>query len=143
MNPLDFISQALKPLSDIIDNVSTTDEERLTLKNKLIEIQNQMSEKVLEYETKLTESQTKIITAEAQGESWLQRNWRPLLMLSVIFIVVNNYILFPYISMFSDKVKILELPQGLWTLLVTGVGGYIIGRSGEKIVKNYKQGGKE
>jgi len=78
-----------------------------------------------------------IILAEARG-GWLQRNWRPLLMISVMAIVVNNYILFPYLSMWTDKVVVLELPGGLWALLTTGVGGYVVGRSGEKIASQLR-----
>ena len=80
-----------------------------------------------------------IIVAEAQGQSWLQRNWRPLLMLVIILIVANNYLLVPYLSLFTDKVQILELPDQLYTLMITGVGGYIVGRSGEKIAANLKK----
>ena len=75
-----------------------------------------------------------IILAEARG-GWLQRNWRPMLMVAVMAIVVNNYILFPYLSLWTDKVVVLELPGGLWALLTTGVGGYVVGRSGEKIAE--------
>lgn len=73
-----------------------------------------------------------IILAETRG-GWLQRNWRPMLMVAIMAIVVNNYILFPYLSLWTDKVVVLELPGGLWALLTTGVGGYVVGRSGEKI----------
>ena len=59
-------------------------------------------------------------------------------MLSIVAIVVNNYILFPYLSMFTDKVVILELPNALFNLMTVGVGGYIVGRSGEKIIDKYK-----
>lgn len=75
-----------------------------------------------------------IILAEARG-GWLQRSWRPMLMVAVMAIVVNNYILFPYLSLWTDKVVVLELPGGLWALLTTGVGGYVVGRSGEKIAE--------
>jgi hypothetical protein len=78
-----------------------------------------------------------IILAEAKG-NWLQRSWRPMLMLIAMAIIANNYILVPYLSMFTDKVAVLELPDGLWTLLVTGVGGYVVGRSAEKAVTAWK-----
>jgi len=81
------------------------------------------------------ESQTKIILAEARG-GWLQRNWRPLLMLIVILIIANNYVIAPYIALFlPGKSLILDLPGGLWALLNVGVGGYVAGRSAEKIFK--------
>ncbi|MHC4564030.1 MAG: 3TM-type holin [Planctomycetota bacterium] len=82
----------------------------------------------------LLEAQSKIILAEAQG-GWLQRNWRPALMVIVMLIVANNYIFVPYASMFTDKIAVLELPGGLWALLNIGVGGYVAGRSAEKILR--------
>jgi hypothetical protein len=81
----------------------------------------------------LLEAQSKIILAEAKG-GWLQRNWRPMLMVIVMLIVANNYIFVPYAAMFTDKVAILELPGGLWALLNIGVGGYVAGRTAEKIL---------
>ena len=84
---------------------------------------------------KLDLAGTSIVKAEAAGESWLQRNWRPILMLTIVSIIFNNYVLAPYLSLFTDKVTILDLPGGLWALLNVGVGGYVAGRSGEKIAK--------
>ncbi len=79
------------------------------------------------------EIRASIVRLEARG-SWLQRNWRPMLMVSIMAIVVNNYIIVPYLSAFTDKVVMLELPDGLWALLNVGVGGYVVGRSAEKIL---------
>lgn len=81
----------------------------------------------------------KIIEAEAKGESWMQRNWRPLLMMTFIAIIINNYILMPYLAMFGVLTPKLALPPEMWTLLTVGVGGYIVGRSGEKIYKNINE----
>lgn len=80
------------------------------------------------------------VKAEAQGESWLQRNWRPILMLTIVFIIFNNYVLVPYLALFTSKIVVLELPGGLWALLNVGVGGYVAGRSGEKIAQIWKGG---
>ena len=87
---------------------------------------------------KLDLAGTSIVKAEAAGESWLQRNWRPILMLTIVSIIFNNYVLAPYLSLFTDKVAIIDLPGGLWALLNVGVGGYVAGRSGEKIAKIVK-----
>jgi len=86
-----------------------------------------------ELDKAITEARSNVIMAEAQGQSWLQRNWRPLLMLVIIVIVANNYILYPYLSIFTDKVRVLDLPDKLWALMEIGVGGYILGRTAEKI----------
>lgn len=92
-----------------------------------------------ERESKLIDAQREIIVAEAKGESWLQRNWRPILMLTIVAIVANNYLLFPYMSLFTTKTVILELPEKLWSLMQIGVGGYVLGRSGEKIMAEIKK----
>jgi hypothetical protein len=87
-----------------------------------------------------------IIQAEAKGESWTQRNWRPILMLSIVAIIVNNYLVFPYMDLFGYQATLLELPDRMWGLMEIGVGGYVLGRSGEKIITQvFKKptGGKE
>jgi hypothetical protein len=76
--------------------------------------------------------QSEVVIAEARG-GWLQRNWRPILMLTITFIIANNYVLYPYASLFTDRAIALDLPPALWGLMKIGVGGYIVGRSGEKI----------
>ena len=127
------------PVAKIVDETVTSKEEKITLKNELEKIKNQASENILKYQTELLKAQAKIVEAEAGGESWLQRNWRPLLMVSITAILINNFILFPYLSLFTEKVVMLELPNGLWTLLTAGVTGYVVGRSAEKTVKNLKK----
>lgn len=79
-----------------------------------------------------------IITAEANSEHWLAANWRPVTMLTFVFIIANNYILYPYLSLFFDKAPILQIPPDMWDLLKIGLGGYVVGRSVEKGIKNFK-----
>lgn len=138
MSLLDILGTIVKPVTDLIDSLTTSDEERLKLKNELFKIENVIKAKVLEYEARLAEAQQKVLVAEAQGESWMQRNWRPLLMLSFGVIIVNNFILAPYLgAMFGFKI-ILEIPPDMWDLLKIGIGGYIAGRSVEKGVQLWK-----
>lgn len=79
------------------------------------------------------EAAAKIIVAEAQGESWLQRNWRPLLMVMFGAIVANNYILVPIFN-----TPAADIPPDMWDLLKLGVGGYVVGRTVEKGLKTWK-----
>lgn len=139
MNIFNLIGNIFKPAAKLVDDLHTSDEEKLTLRNELANLQNELAVKILEYESKLTESQASVIKAEATGHSWLQRNWRPILMLTIVAIVANNYLIYPYLSMFTVKVTALELPGHLYTLMTVGVGGYIVGRSGEKIMKTWKE----
>jgi len=140
---LGVIGNAINPVTDMVENLHTSEEEKDKLRNELKRMENDLSEKVLDYEKELLESKTELVGAEITGQSWLQRNWRPILMLAVVAIIVNNYILFPYLTAFGvEEAQMLDLPGGLWTLLTTGVGGYVVGRSGEKIAKDLKRKGK-
>lgn len=84
------------------------------------------------------EAQKSTLIAEIQGESYIQRNWRPMVMLMFAAIICNNYIIFPYLSLFDatkDSVTQLELPAFMWECLKLGLSGYIVGRSAEKIAR--------
>ncbi len=79
-----------------------------------------------------------IVTAEANSEHWLAANWRPITMLTFVFIIANNYIIYPYLSLFFDEAPKLAIPPDMWDLLKIGLGGYVVGRSVEKGIKNFK-----
>ena len=83
-------------------------------------------------ETEL-KSATDIILAEAKGESWLQRNWRPVLMLWFAGLVGAHWL------GFTPPNLPVEVVNNLLDIVQVGVGGYVLGRSGEKMVKAYKE----
>lgn len=116
----------LKGLFDIVDQ-SVED------KDQAARIKATLQQKVLDGQMKEIEAAANIIVAEAQGESWLQRNWRPLLMCLFGVIVANNYVLVPIFGTASA-----EIPDDMWDLLKIGIGGYVVGRSVEKGVKVWK-----
>lgn len=100
-------------------------------------------EKVLamvnELETTAINAKAKVVEAEAKSEHFIVAAWRPITMLVFVFIVANNYILVPYVNMFIENdIKPLELTTDMWELLKIGLGGYIVGRSAEKVMKSYK-----
>ena len=59
-------------------------------------------------------------------------------MLSITFLLVHKYFLFPYLSKVW-AIPPLNFPPELFTLLTVGVGGYVVGRSGEKIAKTLRE----
>ena len=80
-----------------------------------------------------------IVTAEANSDHWLAANWRPITMLTFVFIIANNYILYPYLALFFEEAPKLEIPPDMWALLKIGLGGYVVGRSVEKAVIGLKK----
>lgn len=123
-----FLTSALDPVVRLIDDVHTSEEEKLNIKTELTKLQNNVTAQLLNYEGQLLTSQAQIITAEAQGESWLQRNWRPITMLTFLVLVVCD----------SFGLLAFRLADQAWTLLQIGLGGYVVGRSAEKIAPQLK-----
>lgn len=85
------------------------------------------------------EAQTKVLVAEASSEHKLTSQWRPITMLIFAAIVANNYIVYPYLSLFWDAAPQLAMPDQLWNLLQIGIGGYVFGRSAEKVAGTLKK----
>lgn len=133
-----FISKILGTgAKEVVDSIGTAidkidkSDEKLELQLKYKELLISIEGAYLDYEGKLLESKSKIVESESKGESWLQRNWRPMLMCICMFIVFNNYVLVPYFNL-----PVTTLDDHIWTLMDLGVGGYVAGRSLEKISEN-------
>jgi hypothetical protein len=123
MNILNLIGEIFKPAMEAIDAVHTSTEEKLTKKAELLAIQATFLSKGLDYEKSMLKARAEIIITEAKSESWLTRNWRPITMLTFLALVV------------ADQTGLLafRLANEAWTLLQLGLGGYVIGRSAEKV----------
>ena len=108
--------------------------------DKRDEIEREIKLGLLEHTDSLEKMRGEIVLAEAKSGNWLTSSWRPLLMMVAILIIAFNYLVFPIIGIFYPEINntTLVLPDQLWNLLTLGVGGYIVGRSGEKMVKEWK-----
>jgi len=130
MSILSFLGRLIKPATELIDNLHTSAEEKAILKNEMIKIENGLATKVIEYETKLMEAKASVINTEAKGDSWLQRSWRPITMLTFLALIILHYL----------GVLAFPIADQMWSLLQIGIGGYIVSRGAEKVMKNYKDG---
>lgn len=135
MSVLDLIGGLVKPVGDVIDSLHTSEEEKMEAKRKIMEVEAALTRKFTEYETALTRARNEIIVAEAKSQSWLARNWRPLLMLVFTYIIAHNYVLSPVFG-----INYVVIPDEMWSLLKIGVGGYIVGRSAEKGIATWRNG---
>ena len=69
-----------------------------------------------------------IIKAEAQSEHWLSANWRPILMLTFGGLIVARW--FGFAAPELSEAEYIKL----WSIVEIGIGGYVVGRTVEKIV---------
>ena len=122
-----FGGSVVKDLLGGLDNLFTSKEEKIKAENVIKQI-------LIQKELELQKMQTEIIVAEAKG-NWMQRSWRPILMLSFGFIIIYT----KFISQLSSHLITPELEPEFWNLLQIGIGGYLIGRTGEKMMKSYSE----
>lgn len=127
MNLFSFITGLFEPVTNLVDEVFTSQEEKNDFKKKMAELEAQQAGKVLEYQKQILSERASIIQGEVSG-NWLQRSWRPLLMLSFGFIIIYQYFIAPIFGIAE-----IELPDRFWSLLEIGIGGYLVGRSVEKV----------
>jgi Tfp pilus tip-associated adhesin PilY1 len=121
----------IAPLAKILFN--TVDKAVLD-KDQAEKLKAQLNTQLLQSETEELKAAASIIEAEAKS-NWYVAGWRPTLMYVLIFILVWNYILGPICKLFIGTVITFELPGDVWTLLQIGLGGYVVGRSGESIAR--------
>ena len=123
---------AIAPLAKIL---FSTIEKAVPDKDLQERLKAQLNEQLLKSSTEELKAAASIVEAEAKA-GWFTASWRPLLMYVLIFVLVFNYIFAPIIKMFTDLVIGFDLPGDVWTLLQIGLGGYVVGRSGESIAKS-------
>lgn len=123
MNLLKLVGNIFKPAVELVDNLHTSDEERLVLKAQTLDTYVGAIEIAIAAESEQLKARADIVEAEAKSDHWLTSTWRPITMLSFLGLVV------------ADSFGLLATPLApeAWTLLQVGLGGYVVGRSAEKV----------
>ena len=114
--------ELVKGVGGVLDNLTTTKEEKL-------EAQRKIQELVSDYETKMEQNITDRWKADMNSDSWLSKNVRPLVL---IFLVVSTVLM-----IFIDAGTIAFEVEAKWTdllqlVLITVIGAYFGGRTMEK-----------
>jgi len=123
---------AVAPLAKILFN---TIEKSVPDKDLQAKLKSDLQTQLLQSSTQELKAAASIVEAEAKA-GWFTASWRPLLMYVLIFILIWNYILGPIVKFFFAAAITIDLPGDVWTLLQIGLGGYVVGRSGESIAKS-------
>ena len=118
-------SKLVESVGGVIDNLVTTDEEKLDAKRKLKEL-------IMNHEVQMEKNITDRWTADMNSDSWLSKNVRPMVL---IFLIVCTMLL-----IFIDAGALTFTVEEKWTdllqlVLITVIGAYFGGRSVEKFKK--------
>jgi hypothetical protein len=134
--PLTLVSQLVSglmagPVGKIIDGYVADVELRRKLKAEL-------EGNLLSHLGQSLALQQAVVLAEINSEHWLTRSWRPLLMLLLMgFLVLVGLglpladVMLGHAVPFNPRWQ--SLPEGFWDFLNIGMGGYVGGRTLEKI----------
>ncbi len=112
-------------LSNVIEKTGEAFDRNFTSKEEVLQIAK-------ETQGKLLEIKQSIILAEATGTK-MQRNWRPTLMYVFGFIIAYDSVIAPILNNLW-QIPRPELTNEFWDVLQLSIGGYVIGRSSEKVL---------
>ena len=113
------LQNVIREIGDIVNRLSVSSKEKQ-------KIQEEIQSLVYRYKSELVREQSGAVGEEARG-NWLQRSWRPIVMLAFALVILSG--MFMESTLLSDSSR-------LWDLLEIGLGGYVIGRSGEKVTES-------
>ena len=116
MSIFSFITNLFAPATKLIDEISTTDEERLKLRNELARIQQEVHAKT-----------TDLMIAEVKSEHWIVAAWRPLCVLLLISLII------------ADAYGWAKAPDQIYELANLFLTTYAGSRGLEKISRNLKK----
>jgi hypothetical protein len=115
----------VKGVGGVIDNLHTSDEERLEAEAKIKEL-------IANYEVEMEKNITSRWEADLKSDSWLSKNVRPMVL---IFLIVCTMLLI-FIDAGALKFNVKDSYVDLLQLvLITVIGAYFGGRSLEKVKK--------
>ncbi len=117
--------ELVKNVGGVIDNLTTTKEEKLEAERKIKEL-------IANYEIEIEKNITSRWEADLKSDSWLSKNVRPM---TLIFLIVCTMLL-----IFIDAGALSFTVEQKWTdllqlTLITVIGAYFGGRSYEKVKK--------
>jgi hypothetical protein len=126
-----FLSFLRGPVFGVIDKLVADADLKERLKAEL-------EQRAIDHESEVAKARRDVVIAEIAAESWMTRHWRPCLMFTIIGFLVLYGVILPLADLIAGRPVAFaprwgDVPEGMWTLLTLGVGGYVGGRSLEKL----------
>lgn len=123
MAGFDPLSAIVDLVKDGVDKIFPDPADKL----KADQLKADLEKSILDQGGKLIEAQSAVITAEANSQSWIARNWRPISALTFLSLIVLHW--FGLNAPGITEAQYLSL----FDLEKICLGGYIAGRTLEKV----------
>jgi hypothetical protein len=101
-------------------------------KDAQVKAQTELNTMLLDGSLKEYEKQAEVIITEAKSDHPLTSQWRPTTMLTFVALIVAHWLGFTSENLPNEQV------MALLEIVKIGLAGYVVGRSGEKIAKVWK-----
>ena len=109
------------------------------------ETELKVAQALYEYDSKVRSTEAQIISAinqtmqsEAKSEHWAQWLWRPVVGFVFSGLIINNFLLMPYLTPFG--LLPWDIPGDIWNVMLVVLGVAAGTRGAEKIMKEYRNG---
>lgn len=131
----EFLNNLIDPVKNLVDEFNTSEEERLELKKAIYEVETKATLKFVELQLEAAKLNAELIKSTNRDGNWLQKSWRPLLMLGFGSIIVLQWL----------GIVTADIPQWVGETIKWSLGITIAGRSLEKSSSSFKTlfGGKD
>jgi hypothetical protein len=123
------LAGTLEAIDGILGKFIADPQKKLEATVELTKIQNELTETLAKMDVEWAKAQADVIQTEAKSESWITRNWRPIVALGFAFHVFVIVWTGGYINGRElDHAFVADMMSTLKLCL----GGYFVGRSAEK-----------
>lgn len=123
-----FLTALLPALGDIGKRVAGSLFPDPADEQRRLDAQQKFMTEVLAQAQTMELAAAEVVKAEAASSSWLASSWRPITMLVFVGLIVARW--FGWAAPELTEAEYLKL----WDIVQLGLGGYVIGRSAEKIL---------
>lgn len=120
------MKKIIDSIGSAIDKAGEAFDKNFTSKEEVLDVMKEVNKQ-------LVEAERQIVLEEARGNK-LQRSWRPVMMLIFTYIIFHTLIIAPMLLHFFGIPK-PDMPMDeIWNILQISISGYVIGRTGEKVL---------
>ena len=124
----DFLNNLITPMKELIDDFNTSEEERLELKKAIYDIETKATLKFTELQLEAAKLNAELIKSTNRDGNWLQKSWRPILMLAFGSIIILQWL----------GIVVADIPLWVGETIKWSLGITIAGRSIEKSSDSFK-----
>jgi hypothetical protein len=119
-------SELVKEVGGVIDNLTTTQEEKLQAEQKIKEL-------FMAHEAEIQKQVTERWRSDMNSDSWMSKNVRPMVLIFLVFSTILLIFIDGGLLNFKVENSWIELIK---LTLLTVIGSYFGGRSYEKVKKS-------